>query len=1142
MKLFLTLLFTLFTSTLLFSQYNISTPGSVSTCSGTFFDSGGTGGNYSDGENFVKTFCSDNSTCISVTFTSFNLDSSDILFIYDGPNTASTPIAVLTGNVIPVTYSSFFGCLTFQFVSNDTITAPGWAANFSCNTCTLSGGGSGSLSTSYDKEACGLNYTQVSNKVTTRYPTPPGTGLPSTLNLTGLPPNGTCWAVEKALLYWTESSQNNNPVTLTVTNPQSTVTNFNVSPVGTGVAKCWGELNTKNFRVDVSSTIVGNGNYTVNISSGVWPVDGVTLLVVYRDLTATYTGRLMINDGTLANSSGDPSFAVISNINACAASTSASAFLMVGDMQDNTTPTYTGTLNGNNYNFTKRFWNFDQAATSVTAGQTTASFGVSPGGGDCYSLVAVGLYYQTNCMTCPASAFSVPITQTVVTCGGGDITANPGGASPPYTYLWSPGNQTTQSLTNLPPGTYTVTVTDAVGCTAQDSITVVNNSTPVMNATSNISVCSGDNVPASNFSSNLTGTTYTWTNSNTAIGLAASGSGNTPAFTATNSTSNPITGTITVTPSANGCTGTPVVYTITVNPLPTVNTISNITVCNGDNVPTSNYGSPTTGVTYSWTNTNTNIGLGASGTGNIPSFTATNSTTNPITATITVTATVNGCTGSPTTYTITVNPTPIISMIPNDTVCSGTNVTALTPISSVNGTTFSWTNSNTAIGLGTSGTGSVPAFTATNTTSNPITGTITVTPTANGCSGTPITYTITVNPSPIVDPISNIVVCVGDIIPLSNYTSTTVGSTFDWINSNTAIGLGASGTGNIPSFTATNTTSNPITGTVSVTATANGCTGLPTTYTITVNPITTFSPTVNICDGDSIFLGGGFQTTSGTFNDTIFGGNIFGCDSVIATNLIVNPTPSNVLVTGLDTICLGDSLIFSATGTVNGIINWYADASGSTLLDTGITFAPIITSTGTFTYYFNEILGNCVGPIDSFTVFVDDVTAVINAAPTSGILPLEVYFGNGSQGATSYFWDFGDGNTSTSFDPTHIYNDEGILEVMLMATNGICYDTAFINIETTPTSSFVIPNVFTPNGDNNNDIFYVKGENLESVEVEIYNRWGQLMFSWNHVKGYWDGRTLSGSEAPDGTYFYIVNAKGFDGTEYFKKGGFSLIR
>ncbi|MCO6499852.1 MAG: gliding motility-associated C-terminal domain-containing protein, partial [Vicingus serpentipes] len=114
--------------------------------------------------------------------------------------------------------------------------------------------------------------------------------------------------------------------------------------------------------------------------------------------------------------------------------------------------------------------------------------------------------------------------------------------------------------------------------------------------------------------------------------------------------------------------------------------------------------------------------------------------------------------------------------------------------------------------------------------------------------------------------------------------------------------------------------------------------------------------------------------------------------------------------------------------------------------------------------------------------------------------------------------------------------------VQLTVTDGVCYDTAYVTIITFGESEILIPNVFTPNGDNFNDVFTVKSVNLESLEGVIYNRWGQMMFSWDHIKGYWDGTTLSGAEAPDGTYFYIIQAKGLDGEEYFKKGGFSLIR
>jgi gliding motility-associated-like protein len=118
----------------------------------------------------------------------------------------------------------------------------------------------------------------------------------------------------------------------------------------------------------------------------------------------------------------------------------------------------------------------------------------------------------------------------------------------------------------------------------------------------------------------------------------------------------------------------------------------------------------------------------------------------------------------------------------------------------------------------------------------------------------------------------------------------------------------------------------------------------------------------------------------------------------------------------------------------------------------------------------------------------------------------------------------------------------GSYTVTLIVSDGICSDTATIIIEAFGESTILIPNVFTPNGDGSNDVFTVDGVNLESVVGEIYNRWGQKMFSWENLRGHWDGRTLSGSEAPSGTYFYIIKAIGFDGTEYFKKSGFSLVR
>jgi gliding motility-associated-like protein len=244
-----------------------------------------------------------------------------------------------------------------------------------------------------------------------------------------------------------------------------------------------------------------------------------------------------------------------------------------------------------------------------------------------------------------------------------------------------------------------------------------------------------------------------------------------------------------------------------------------------------------------------------------------------------------------------------------------------------------------------------------------------------------------------------------------------------------------------------------------------------------------------------------------------------------------------------DTICLGDTLTLTATASGAGTITWYSDYAGTNVIGTGSPLVITPTTIGTHVYYVRED-GLCPSDMDSIVVIVRGVTAVINANPTSGPIPLNVFFGNGSSSGSgiTYNWDFGTGDTSILFQPNYTYNDEGTFIVVLIVTDGICFATDTITIETVGESSILIPNVFTPNGDGSNDIFTVQGVNLKSVLGEIYNRWGQKMFAWDNVKGHWDGRTLSGSEAPDGTYFYIINAEGLDGEKYFKKGGFSLIR
>lgn len=307
-------------------------------------------------------------------------------------------------------------------------------------------------------------------------------------------------------------------------------------------------------------------------------------------------------------------------------------------------------------------------------------------------------------------------------------------------------------FTGLAPGSYTVMVRDSIGCNTETLTAVVTGKPVINNTFTETTVCAGTIVPKVTLTSTVAGTTYVWTCNNSAIGLT-SGTGDIPQFTAKNTTTGQLEATITVTPTAFGCVGVSKSYKIIVNPVADVKPISNLTVCNNSlvsSIPFETTAMPTNKVTYTWKNNNAAIGLVASGSGsNLPSFTAINPGTAPVTATIEVTPKYEDCIGTPLSFTITVNPTAIVKPISNLTVCNNSLVSPIpfeTTATPTNKVTYTWKNSNTAIGLAASGSGSgLPSFTATNSTNNPVTAAIEVTPKYENCEGTKLTFTITVN-------------------------------------------------------------------------------------------------------------------------------------------------------------------------------------------------------------------------------------------------------------------------------------------------------------------------------------------------------------------------------------------------------------
>ncbi|MEX2380728.1 MAG: gliding motility-associated C-terminal domain-containing protein, partial [Vicingaceae bacterium] len=137
-------------------------------------------------------------------------------------------------------------------------------------------------------------------------------------------------------------------------------------------------------------------------------------------------------------------------------------------------------------------------------------------------------------------------------------------------------------------------------------------------------------------------------------------------------------------------------------------------------------------------------------------------------------------------------------------------------------------------------------------------------------------------------------------------------------------------------------------------------------------------------------------------------------------------------------------------------------------------------------------------------------------------------------------WDFGDGGRSTQTNPIHQYKNSGWMhpKITLVDSLGCTSDSSLrIYIQAL---NFHIPNVFTPNGDGINDLFEVYGKGIKEMQIKIYNRWGDLIYASENAA--WDGRTLGGKAASEGTYLYVIRFTQSGNAEETVKGTVNLIR
>lgn len=360
--------------------------------------------------------------------------------------------------------------------------------------------------------------------------------------------------------------------------------------------------------------------------------------------------------------------------------------------------------------------------------------------------------------------------------------------------------------------------------------------------------------------------------------------------------------------------------------------------------------------------------------------------------------------------------------------------------------------------------------------------------------------------------------------------------------------------------------------------------------------ITETDPLVQ-CYPDSVLLtasaSGGYAPYSYTW--TTLGGMVLGTND----SLMINVTQNGViqyLITAVDQCSFSQT--DTATVTVNQSIAIDAiNMTEATCLPTGTLTAVVSGTNGNVNYSWSngqqgQTIQNLAGGWYTLTitdqvcsandsVFVGTIPSPIAdfaVTPNGGCSPLNVVFVNNSVNGTDYAWNFGNGQgvVVQNTDPQnmqYITLSPESYEVTLVVSQGVncldsmsiiipvdvcdCADPEALNYNSSanvnvlsaciyPYPEVEAPNVFTPDGDLTNDVFFLQYKNVVAIELIIFNRWGAIMYNGSSTdlslsQPSWDG-TLNGNLVNDGVYTYTYKATGVSGGEVSGHGFFHLIR
>jgi gliding motility-associated-like protein len=678
----------------------------------------------------------------------------------------------------------------------------------------------------------------------------------------------------------------------------------------------------------------------------------------------------------------------------------------------------------------------------------------------------------------------------------------------------------------------------AAGCIGlPQTFTITVFPTPRVNTMPDVTVCDFQTVNVSAFTSTPVGSTYTWTNGNPAIGLAATGAGNIASFPGqTGGSPNQVAGTISVTPTLNGCVGPDSTFVITVTPQPTVTLTSPPLTCPGNTVPaptyTMNPNDPAT--TFAWTNNNINTGMAPNGGPAVAgSFTAaSNATLSNIVGVVTVIPTLGTCVGPPATYTVTIYPTPIINPVADVQYCPNVGTVPVNiSMIPVNGgaQSYSWiTPTGATIGL-TPTTGTVnivPSFTTINGGSTTVTSQVILSGGLDGCPALPITYNITVNPNPTALFGVSPKVCLGNPMAFTDHSSVGSGNIAQWGWDFNNDGIYTDATTQNPSFVFTAPAGSH---TVGLQVTTNDGCRSDTTFPVYINfiPVPQFA-------GD-ILTGCPIHPVNFVENSTVVG-------PAQINNWSWNFGNGTTFISQTQGASAGTIMY----DNLSHVANAYYSVSLQVTTDSGCIAS--ITNTSYITVYPHPKADFSWGPTDAD---VDNPVIYFQDLSQGAAGPSATYGPNGMM------WNLGDthlANQAYNFvntvkNPVHMYEyyepETYTVTQWVENTHG-CKDSISHPVDIKPTFSFYIPNAFSPNDDGVNEGFKGTGVGIDNstYNLWVFDRWGMQIFYTNDIEKVWNGRMhgADGAVLQQDVYVWKVKFSDFKGGKHEYKGTVSLIK